>query len=263
MGLYRLKNAGLVLALLGFAACTDSTGPGSVSSEDALRSLVRGFNSGTGAALPLTLSPTSLGHAGSLGQATVTLDGKQETMYALGFRVTYPAGTCMENLIAFSPSTGFPSGCTPPPFGLMLALWQTTSGSRPPDRMILISAEAGTSSFDRLFDLSTGADVVFPAFAAYIEGNETFLVSIDGTLTSEVTATSQTCAVPPPPFAKTSTCNVALFDEIGRITFEEFSFGLDTPGVVVGRQMELEIPRQTIPGIIHAITEIQPIFLPD
>jgi hypothetical protein len=179
-------------------------------------------------------------------------------MYALGLRVTYPTGTCFESLFIVPPSLGIPSGCSPPPLGMMLVLWQTRSGSRPPDRTILISADVGSINFDFLsFDPNS---VAFPAFALYIDGRgQELWGSISGTLTSQVTATSETCQAPPPPFALASTCHFATFDESGRIVFELF----EVPGgSSTIRRTELLIPRQNIVGILQAITAIKPITLP-
>jgi hypothetical protein len=56
---------------------------------------------------------------------------------------------------------------------------------------------------------------------------------------------------------------VATFDESGRITFERFDLVTFSPGTAPVREtMELVIPRQTIRGILQAITEIQPIAFP-
>jgi hypothetical protein len=257
----RLKKAGLAVALVAFAACSDSTGSGTVSSEDALRSLSREFN-GTGIALPFGMSASSLGGASALGQIDVTINNVPQRMYALGLRVTYPTGTCFESLFIVPPSLGIPSGtCSPPPLGMMLVLWQTRSGSRPPDRTILISADVGTTNFDFLSFAPNS--VVFPAFALYIDGRgQELWGSISGTLTSQVTATNETCQAPPPPFALASTCNFATFDESGRIVFELFDVGTLPGGSSTIRRTELLIPRQNIVGILQAITAIKPIALP-
>jgi hypothetical protein len=262
MYIRRLKKSVLSIAIVSVAACAgDSTGPGTVGADEALQSLARGFDAASGIPLPFAFSLSALGTAATgLGQANVTIGGREHSMYALGLRVTYPTGTCFESLVSNHPSFAPPPGqCTSPPLGLVLALWQTTSASRRPDRMVFIAADAGTSNFSFLSALVN--DVSLPAFAFYIDNREEFWGSIGGTLSSEVTATSATCAVPPPPFAKTSTCHVASFDESGRITFERFDIrALGAPGVGAVRETtEMVIPRQTILGILQAITETQPI----
>ena len=76
---------------------------------------------------------------------------------------------------------------------------------------------------------------------------------------SNVTAGSETCNVAPPPFAASSTCHFATFDEAGQITFERFDLELFNPGPVPApERMEFVIPRQNIRGILQAITETRP-----
>ena len=101
-------------------------------------------------------------------------------------------------------------------------------------------------------DLASGTRAP-PGFALYTEGQNDVWVSVSGTLTSNVNATSQGCAVPLPPYAKSGSCSVATFDEQGTINLEP----------VTGSSMvTLEIPRQTINGIWQAITETQTVTLP-
>lgn len=267
MNINRPKNLVLALALLGLSACVDSTGPGSVDADDALRSLSMGLASETSGGLLFGLQASSLGTARVLDQIDVSIDGRTERMYALGLRVTYPEGTCLESLVIFPPSVGLPSFCTPPPHGLLLVLWQTSSGSRPPESMAILSADVGTSDFDfNLGNFAEGTLELRPfgaAFAMYINDREEFWSSIGGTLTSQVTATSETCNVPAPPFAKASTCHIASFGESGQITFERLDLDFFGPGPGAPRvTMELVIPPQSIRGILQAITQIQPITLP-
>lgn len=260
MSIMGLKKAFLAVAVVALTACGDSTGSGDVSSEEALRSLSRGF--GDGSVAPFGLGAASLGGGADLGKVDVTINGTPQSMYALGLRMTFPSGTCEENIFVFPGENFDPGACTPLPLGILLVLWQTRSGSRPPDRMIFLSADVGTSDFS--FLESEPVDfTVFPAFGFYVDrGGERFWASAGGTLTSQVTATTQTCDVPPPPFALTSTCHFATFDESGQITFEEFdafdSFG---PGSA-SRTMKLVIPRQDIRGIWQAITAVKPISFP-
>ena len=267
MNIGRSKHLIATFAFLALAACADSTGPGSVGDEDAMRSLTMGLSSAAGAPLPFALSPSALGTAArGIDRINVGIDGTPQAMYALGLRVTYPTGTCMENLVVFSPPiVGFGPQCTPPPLGLLLVLWQTRSGSRPPERLILISGDVGTSNFANIAALPLGPTdySFFPAFAIQVNDREEFWTSIGGVLESQVTATSESCNVPPPAFAKSSSCNVAAFAESGQITFERFDFNAFTAGPPPPRQtMELVIPSQSIRGILQAITEIKPVTVP-
>ncbi len=267
MNIMRSKYFLAAFAFLGVAACADSTGPGNVGDDDAMRSLTIGLSSAAGVPLPFALSPSALGTvARGIDRINVGIDGLPKTMYALGLRVTYPAGTCMENLIVYAPTrVRFGPECTPPPLGLLLVLWETRSGSRPPDRMILISGDVGTSNFANVARLSSEQTdhIFFPAFAIQVRDREEFWTSIAGVLESQVTATSESCNVPPPAFAKSSSCNVASFTESGQITFERFDFNTFTAGPPPARQtMELVIPSQSLRGILQAVTEIKPVTIP-
>jgi hypothetical protein len=261
MLLTRLKTACFAISLVLLVACRgDSTGPGTVSSEEAFQSLARGLSSSSGG-LPVALSRSALGRAaGDLSQIDVIIDGARYNMYALGLRVTYPPGTCLESFVIIDHADWL-TECTPPPLALVLVLWQTTSGLRPPDQMVFLSADIGTTQFGIL---PGDGDFTFnPAFAMYANDRQEFWVSAAGSLTSQVTVTTETCSVTPPPFAKTSTCHVATFDESGQITFERFDLVTFGPGTAPARQtMELVIPRQTIRGILQAITETQPVTIP-
>jgi hypothetical protein len=264
MHIRHLKKAVLTITLFTLTACGDSTGPKGVTPDEALRSLARGFGPGSAVSLPFGMSPTALGNAAGLSQINVTIDGTAHSMHALGLRVTYPTGTCFESLFVFPIALGFPAGeCTPPPLGLLLVLWETQSGSRPPDHMVVLSADVGTVDFD--FAPSESGIVIphFAAFGFYINDRDEFWTPVGGSLTSQVAATNETCAVAPPPFAKTSTCHVGTFDESGSITFEQFDLTAPFPsGGFTGQIMELVIPRQTIFGIVQAITETQPVTIP-
>src|SRR5687768_2905563 len=261
----RPKNLFLALAFVGAAACADSTGPGNVGADEALRSLSLGLGSEADGGLLFALPASSLGTARLLDQIDVVINGRTERMFALALRVTYPSGTCMESLVIFPPSQGFPSGCTPPPHGLILVLWQTTSGSRPPEALAIISADVGTSDFD--FNVGYLPDEElelspFGAFAMYINDREEFWSSIGGTLTSQVTPTSETCNVRAPLFAKASTCHVANFAESGQITLERLDLDFFSSSAAPRVTMDLVIPPQSIRGILQAVTQIQPITLP-
>jgi hypothetical protein len=170
-------------------------------------------------------------------------------MFALGLRETYPTGTCIETLIVDPLIVNPPGQCTTPPFAFALILWQSHSAVTPPDRLALIAGNVGTIDFE---DLTTVPNAV-PGLAIYTDGRDEVWVSISGTLTSNVSASSQSCAVPLPPYAKSGSCKVATFDEEGTIKLDPFS-GTN--------RMTLVIPRQTIHGIWQTITETQTVTLP-
>jgi len=261
MNMSRLKNVLFALACTGVAACADSTGPGNLGDQDAMRSLSLGLTSGGVPTLPFALTPSRLGTGGGgIDRIDVAINGSTQSMYALGLRVTYPVGTCVETIFVSPPPVNPGVQCTPPPLGLVLALWQTTSGSRPPGRMVLIFADVGTSSFSSNFGTlpAEGFDYTdFPAFAFHVNDREEFWMSVGGSLNSQVTASSETCDVPAPLFARTSSCNFATFTEAGQITFERFDFRLFGPGAPPPT-MEITIPSQSLRGILQTISEIDP-----
>jgi hypothetical protein len=232
----------------------DSTGPGNLDSNAALQSLKLGM----GAVVDLqptddaTLNASFEAIAPILDQVNVTIDGKSQTVFAFGFRTSFPVGTCEETI--FPDPLDEPGVCTTsfePEVGLIL--WQSHSASAPPDRLIFITADVGTSDFD----FSNVATDAIPAVALYLEGEDNLWASLSGTLTSQVAATNQSCGLPLPPFAKAGSCSVATFDEQGTITFESFSdAGASTS------HLNLTIPRQIIRGLWLTITEVQPVTLP-
>jgi hypothetical protein len=248
----RVLPAISIFAVAFMAGCgSDSTGPGSVDATAALQSLALGLQAVGGAQDPTApdLSTSLSAVAPLLSQVSVTIDGASQNMFAFGLRETFPAGTCEETLFVdplFPPGSGV---CTPPPLGLSLILWQSHAASEPPDRMILIVADAGTSSFD----LSSSLDVL-PAFALYIQGQDNIWDSLSGTLTSQIAGGSQTCDIPLPPYAKSGACNIATFDEQGSIVFEQFTFDAPTT-----QRLTIAIPHQTLPGLWLAISEVQPV----
>ena len=138
--------------------------------------------------------------------------------------------------------------CTPPPLGLSLILWQSHAASEPPDRMLLIVADAGTSNFD----FSSSSLEALPAFAIYLQGQDNIWGSLSGGLTSQIAGGTQTCNIPLPPYAKSGSCSVATFDEQGSIVFE--SFTLDGPST---QRLTIAIPHQTLSGLLLAISEVQ------
>ena len=258
-------TAACVGLLVSISACNDSTGPSKLAPSAALQSLALGM--GSLLVVPSPLPPAmdeSFGDiAQVLDQVDVTIDGKTQTMFALGVRETFPEGTCMENVFVFPSVPPDPGMCTPPIQGLGVILWQSHSAFAPPDRMIFIVADIGTIDFD--FSSYTEYDVTtvpatqpFSGVAMYLEGEDNFWMSLSGSLTSQVAATSQLCGLPLPPYVKSGACNIATFDEQGAITFERFTE--DGPST---QRLNVTIPRQTIHGLWLNITETQPYAFPD
>jgi hypothetical protein len=254
-------TAACVGLIISLSACGDSTGPGELDSDSALRSLALGMGRlahlESAEDLPVSALLAAIGPI--LDQVEVTVDGKSQTMFALGLRESFPAGTCVENLFIYPSFPPEPGVCTPPPLGLALILWQSHSAFLQPDRLIFIAADVGTSNFDFFSSLTAPIDVL-PAFAIYLEGQDNIWLSRSGTLTSQVAATSESCALPLPPYAKSGSCNVATFDEEGAITFEELSEMSQIPST---RRLNITIPRQTVHGLWQVITETQPFTLPE
>jgi len=244
---------GCVVLLVSLSACgSDSTGPSKLDSSAALQSLALGMGSVLGVQSPIgaPLGASFGGIAPLLDQIDVTVDGATQTMFALGLRESFPDGTCMEDLFVFPSIPPDNAVCTPPMSGLGVLLWQSHSPSAPPDRLIFIVGDVGTSNFD----IFSGFN---PAVAIYMQGVEDIWLSLSGTFSSQVAATSQSCGLPLPPYAKAGSCNVATFDEQGTITFEEYSETGPT-----AKRLNVTIPRQTIHGLWQAITETQRVPLP-
>jgi hypothetical protein len=247
------------------SACNDSTGPGKLEPSAALQSLALGMGSiliGP-SPIPATMDESLGAFASILGEIDVTIDGKTQTMFALGMRETFPAGTCFENVFIFPSFPPEPGACTPPDQGLGVIMWQSHSAFEPPGRMILIVADIGTVGFDFdsfvIYDPATVPSTLpMPGVAMYLEGEDNFWISLSGSLTSQVAATSQPCGIPLPPYAKVASCSIATFDEQGAITFERFTE--DGPSA---QRLNVTIPRQTIQGLWLNITETQPVTLPD
>jgi hypothetical protein len=248
-----------VALLFSLAACSDSSGPGKLDSSSALQSLALGMGA------LVTLEPPGVGPpvvtsfdeiAPFLDQINVGIDGSSQAMFALSMRETFPAGTCVENIFidpAFPPP---PDQCTSPQLGLGVLLWQSHSASEPPDRMIFLIADVGTTNFDfasNFYDIGPNPPAL-NGVGIYMENVGDIWFSISGTLSSQIAATSQSCGLPLPPYAKSGSCSIATFDEQGAITFAEFTeTGTSTTHRVV------TIPRQTIHGLWQSITETQPI----
>ena len=242
----------LAVAAIFLSACgADSTGPTSLDSHSALRSLALGLNQIGDGQSPTTVEASAVLNALEplLDKVTVTIDGSAQTMYALGLRESFPPGTCEETLFVdpLFPPDG--SVCTPPSLGLVILLWQSHSANQPPDRLALLAADIGTSTFD--FTSQS-----FPAVALYVEGQNKIFGSESGTLTSQVVATNQSCDVPFPPYAKSATCSFATFTEQGSIVLSEFTLDGPSSGTIT-----LGIPSITLDGLWLNITEVQPIPL--
>jgi hypothetical protein len=241
-------NVACAALLFSLAACgSDSTGPStSIDATAALQSLGLGIGADATSGI---YAPASLASfAPLLDQINVTVNGKSQSMFALGLRETYPDGTCLETLI-IDPAITYPPGQCTPPESLALILWQSHSADAPPDRLALIAGNVGAMNFA---DVTTGTGAA-PGFALYTEGQNDIWVSVAGTLTSNVSASNQSCGIALPPYAKTGSCSVATFDEQGTINFEPVT-GLTA--------VDLVIPHQTLRGLWLAITETQTVTLP-
>src|SRR4051794_31970781 len=215
-------SAALVFSV---SACSDSTGP-LVDPRGALQSLGLGIQAFSDPSTPegSTLGGSLDVMASLLGQVTVSIDGKARTMYGLGVRETFPDGTCEEDIFVDPEFPPPPGQCTPVALGTGIILWESHSADRPPERMIVIGAEEGTTdfSFDNVDPLSTSS------VAIYIEDQTKYWFSNSGTLTTHMTSTGQSCSIAAPPYAKSATCSFAAFDESGSITFDLLSDS-DTP----------------------------------
>jgi hypothetical protein len=250
MRIQRISGVIACAALLSLAACSDSTGPNNLDANAALQSLRLGLGG-----ISDIEGPAGATVIGSLGviaplldQVNVTIDGKSQAMFGLGLRDTYPSGACEEQIFSdpdFPPPTG---QCTPTSLGVVLLLWQSHSASAPPDRLILIAGDEGTTNFD--FASITSV----PGVAFYLEGS-TFWVSTSGTLTSHVASSGSSCTVPLPVYAKSATCTLASFNEQGTITFES------DPTSGTSAHRTLSITPQTVDGVWLAITELNPVSL--
>jgi hypothetical protein len=245
-----------VALLIFLSACgSDSTGPSKLDSSSALQSLALGMGEVVFVQSPG--APPTTADFGDieplLDQINVTIDGSSQTMFALGLRESFPAGSCVENIFIDPNFPPLPGECTPPELGLAVLLWQSHSASAPPDRLIVIVADIGATDFDFLSSFTSSS---MPGVAMYMQGFDNMWLSLSGTLTSQVAATSQSCGLPLPPYAKSGSCSIATFDEQGSITFEEY-----TETGPSAKRLVVTIPRQTIHGLWQAITETQPVTL--
>lgn len=249
---------------MSVSACNDSTGPSKLEPNAALQSLMLGigsvvFVSGPN---PIRADASFAAIAPLLDQIDVTIDGKTQSMFALGMRETFPEGTCLENVFIFPSFPPDEGVCTPPDTGLGVILWQSHSAFARPDRMILIIADIGTVDFDFesfvVYEPNAVSTTLPSGLAMYLEGEDNFWMSLSGSLTSQVAATSQSCGLQLPPYAKAGSCSIATFDEQGAITFERL-----TETGRTAERLNVTIPRQTIPGLWLNITETQPYTFPD
>ncbi|HKR08628.1 MAG TPA: hypothetical protein VJS39_05520 [Gemmatimonadaceae bacterium] len=245
------RSLGIALAAAGTIACgSDSTGPSNLDATSAVKSLLLGLEQiGSDGSTVSLVDPGPFNTiAPFLNQVTVNIDGSPQTMFALALHETFPPGTCEETIFGdIVPAD--PNACTPPELGLAVMLWQSHSESEVPDRLAVLVGDAGTSNFDFNIDSPT-----LPAVGLYAEGRDKLWVSESGTLTSSVSATSQTCDVSLPPYAKTAVCHIATFDEQGSVVLSSY----DIQGGN-GTTKTLTIPRQTLHGLWLEITEVQPI----
>jgi hypothetical protein len=248
----RVQNIAACAALLSLAACgSDATGTSNLDANAALQSLRLGLGQ-----ISDIEGPSGATVVGSLGviapvldQINVTIDGKVQKMFGLGLRDTYPDGTCEETIFADPDFPPLPGECTPMSLGIVLVLWQSHSAGAPPDRLMLIAGDEGTTDFD-FASLASAPGVAF-----YMEGTS-FWLSTSGTLTSHVAGSGSTCAVPLPAYAKSATCTLATFNEQGTITVET------DPTSGNSAHRTVTIAPQTVDGVWLAITEVQPISLP-
>ena len=170
--------------VLSFAACSDSSGPGSsVDASAALRSLsLLGDVSSTAG---VTFTAAGLVTLGSLlDQVDVQIGGKTQRMYALGLRETFPTGSCQETIFVLPSFPPAPGECTTPDLGLALVLWQSHSASLPPDRILFISSSVGSGDFSFASSIDNSQ---IPAFAFYSETQNSLWGSTSGTITSQIT----------------------------------------------------------------------------
>lgn len=257
---FHLRLAGVVW-LIALAACggDNGTSPRPVSpltTGDALASLTNGMGGVSGSVLPagstLASGVLSTLPAAAVGQATVQLDGVPTTMFALGMRTTYPAGTCLEQLVG-APGISLGTSCTAPPGGLVLVLWQTESASVAPDRIILIMADLGSVNFADLSSATASAPgASFPPIAVYLERSGALWFANAGSVSSAATPTARTCTTPRVGFIATATCSFAAFASTGHISFAPLPF----TGSVTSGSHSLDISVSAIPGIVTNVTSI-------
>ena len=249
--------AACVAVLLSMSACGgDSTGPSNLDSSAALASLRLGLGGVTDLSAPeaATLNASLDAIAPILDQITVSIGGSSQSMFALGFRESFPAGTCEEDVFVDPDCPPAPGDCTPITPEVGIILWQSHSAAAAPDRLIIIAAEAGTNNFPSIDDLSS----LTGAVAIYLEGQNRFWISNSGTLSNQVAATNQSCGgLPQPPYAANGSCSIATFTEDGMITLALFS----DLGDITSTRTNLTISHQTLHGFWETVTVVQPVTL--
>jgi hypothetical protein len=248
--------AACVAVLLSMSACGgDSTGPSNLDSSAALASLRLGLGGVTDLSAPeaASLNASLDAIAPILDQITVNIGGSSQSMFALGFRQSFPAGTCEEDVFVDPAFPPLPGDCTPITPEVGIILWQSHSASAAPDRLIVIAADAGTNNFQSISDLSS----LTGAVAIYVEGQDKVWLSSGGTLSNQVAATNQSCGLPQPPYEAAGSCSIATFTENGTITLALISdFGIPT-----NTHVNLTISNQTFDGFWESVTQVQPVTL--
>jgi hypothetical protein len=257
-----MKNSSAAIAayaavILSLAACgSDSTGPGNLDSHSALQSLSVGLGGLLEVGSPDAASfVTSIGTLEPLlGQVNVDIDGTTRSMFAVALRQTVPDGTCLEDVFVDPSFPPQPGVCTPLALGALLVFWQSHAANAPPDRLLVVLADQGTSDFSFLSEVPGQV----PGLAIYLEGNniDNLWDSEAGTLTTNVASTGEGCTIPLPPYAKSATCSIATFQEAGTITFENLNESTTTRS-----SLTVTIPSSTLHGIWEAITETQPVVI--
>jgi hypothetical protein len=252
-----VKAAASACLVFSIAACSDSTGP-LVEPGVALKSLALGMGSfgADGSFDASTINGSMDVLEPLLTRVNVTINGASRAMYGLGVRQTVPAGTCLENVLIYPDFPPEPGVCTPFQLGADLILWESHSANSPPDRIIIIGTDEGTTDFS-FASTEPIPSVSLVGFALYLEGTDKVWFSSGGSLNTHITSTGQGCSIPLPPYAKSGACTLATFDEEGAISVELLSD--NATNISIGT---IRIPRQTLQGIWVQITETQPFTVP-
>lgn len=261
----RTRPALLAVALVVATACggSDSVAPPppAVDATAALQSLALATHqlAGSAAADPATAAaflPMATSSVDLVHQIDATVDGAPVRLFAIARSVTYPAGSCLEQLLPDSLVPPLGGVCTPPvPGSVLLLLWQTSSATQIPDRLVLAMLDPGSHTLAP--DSLAAWNVARQAIALYMEPRDTTLWWPDhGTISTSLVPGTTPCAAPLPPFAKTATCTGATFTTGATITFVPLSFAL--PGGPSATRT-LIIPTQTLPGIAQTVTQVAPL----
>lgn len=261
----RLLSSGLV-AVLGIAACggSDATSPQptdqqpTLTAREALNSLELGLSAlGTSG----SFGPDDRAFVPSLALANelvttvdVQVDGATMHMFALVTDMVYPPLTCTEQVVdPLAPVVG--GVCTIPSSVLTILLWQPSSETKPPDRMVVILADTGTAAFHGFSPHPIlGPDPLhaFPAIATYAEGTQLW-VGQTGTVTTTMTNLLgiKPCDLPKPSFSMGAFCRTTSFATTGSITLnalEPLMHGMSSRTIT--------IPAQILKGAVQHITGI-------